>query len=776
MSGQRSGGVWSLEGLPDLHAATQGDPSLRIAVLDGPVELGHPCFEGAALEKVATVASGAHSTGQGASDHGTHVSSVIFGQPGSPVWGIAPRCSGLILDLYRQSPGGTLSPCRQRDLARAIVQAAGKGAQLINVSGGELTRSGRIDPDLERAVQQCAEANVLLVAAAGNQGCDCAQVPAALNSVLAVGALDNASQPLLFSNWGQSLRQHGIMAPGQDILGAVSGGATNLKTGTSFAAPVVTAVAALLLSLQKAAGQAPDPLAVARALLESAAPCDPQQDSDCRRLLAGRINICAARKRLGLDGNPGAEVWTSAAAGTLSADAGESSQAPFLPVGVESHLPLRPPSSGSGHFADSAPHPINTEPDKEKRMSESERSQANVQAQGVESSAPEPAEVSAAEASDGIEPSCSCNSATQPSEQTGLKPDSAEPRQGGGPELPSSAPVNTASYPLRLSPAFQSRQSQAWPSAASYSQPPRGQVLPSECEVPGDYVFVLGELGYDFGCEARLDYFVQKLGSISDAFNPIKMSEYLKPNDNPEDTNEEDANALIWTLHLDGTPVYAVEPNNQFALLSYYLLVRFLYQQYEHPGTGKAKKGEGNAKNPKVTGQHPPIDEESRLYRVAIAGHLEGAKILYNGTAVPVIRPVARGMFNWDIDRLVKAVGSDSPELRNFLKRVYYELRNLGQSPQDRALNYAGTNAFNAGKIFGAAFESGTRLDKIEVKRSPVCRPDSDCWDVNLVFFNPKELITQARTVYSYTVDVSDVVPVTVGEVREYQVYLDPRV
>lgn len=70
--------------------------------------------------------------------HGTHVASLIFGQPGSAVPGIAPRCRGLVVPVFRDADQHLLS---QLDLARAIEQSVQQGAHLINVSGGE----GRLD-------------------------------------------------------------------------------------------------------------------------------------------------------------------------------------------------------------------------------------------------------------------------------------------------------------------------------------------------------------------------------------------------------------------------------------------------------------------------------------------------------------------------------------------------------------------------------------------------------------------------------------------------------
>ena len=106
--------------------------------------------------------------------------------------------------------------------------------------------------------------------------------------------------------------------------------------------------------------------------------------------------------------------------------------------------------------------------------------------------------------------------------------------------------------------------------------------------------------------------------------------------------------------------------------------------------------------------------------------------------------------------------------VRNFLQRVYEELRNLGAAPEERAINYAATNAFQVAAVFEDAIDTGMDLDTIEVVRSPIYRKYSDRWDVKLMFFNPDKVFEQARKVYLFTVDVSDVVPVMVGSMRSW--------
>ncbi len=157
-----------------------------------------------------------------------------------------------------------------------------------------------------------------------------------------------------------------------------------------------------------------------------------------------------------------------------------------------------------------------------------------------------------------------------------------------------------------------------------------------------------------------------------------------------------------------------------------------------------------------------------------------------SGQVVPVVRSDLRCMYSWTTAALVEAVVGKAPaksakdeekkdytqrrqSITNFLDRINHGLRNLGLTSQERAINYAATNAFNANKIFENALKTKMELDTIEVERSPICRPDSDCWDVKLLFFDPENVL-RSRKAYRFTVDVSDICPVTVGDVRSWSV------
>ena len=119
--------------------------------------------------------------------------------------------------------------------------------------------------------------------------------------------------------------------------------------------------------------------------------------------------------------------------------------------------------------------------------------------------------------------------------------------------------------------------------------------------------------------------------------------------------------------------------------------------------------------------------------------------------------------------------GDHSPEnFREFLQRIYNQFHNVGVSPQDRAMNYSAFNAYNTKKIFQEMARRTPNpmvLDTVSVDRSTICRPDADCWDVTWTFFDPSATLTTARKVFQYTVDVSDVVPVTVGPLRDWMIF-----
>ena len=143
-----------------------------------------------------------------------------------------------------------------------------------------------------------------------------------------------------------------------------------------------------------------------------------------------------------------------------------------------------------------------------------------------------------------------------------------------------------------------------------------------------------------------------------------------------------------------------------------------------------------------------------------------------------LVQPDIRAMFSWKTSALIDAIqktakgdrAADNP-LQDFLNRVYSQTHNLGLTSQDRAINFAATDALMNAGIFRKVRKEHAELefDSFSVERSPICRADADCWDVVLYFYDPTNLM-RARRAIRYTIDVADVVPIIVGEQREYSV------
>ncbi len=196
-------------------------------------------------------------TGPDAS-HGTHVAGIIGAVRGSSgatpqaaVQGISPNVRIMAL---RAVPDGDE---RDADVARAIRYAVDHGAHIINMSFGKAYSPGKAVVD--SAVRYAADKGVLLVHAAGNDGENNDVVPSYPTSVLEngsrvgnwleVGASSWKGEDKLvtgFSNYGRNMVD--LFAPGEDILSTAPGGGYKRESGTSMAAPVVSGVAALLLS------------------------------------------------------------------------------------------------------------------------------------------------------------------------------------------------------------------------------------------------------------------------------------------------------------------------------------------------------------------------------------------------------------------------------------------------------------------------------------------------------------------------------------------------
>ncbi|MEU6625775.1 S8 family serine peptidase [Streptomyces litmocidini] len=631
-----------------------GDPRVCVALLDGPVDLSHPCFAGADLTRLTTLVQDPAGPGP-MSLHGTHVASLLFGMPGSPVTGLVPRCRGLVLPVFRDGGSGRIP---QMDLARAIERAVEEGANIVNISGGERTDAGQADALLERALRLCEDRGVLVVSAAGNDGADTLQVPAAVPSVLAVGAAAADGTPLDISNWGGAYRTHGILAPGQDVEGAAPGGGLASLTGSSFATPLVAGTAALLVAAQLAGGGDADPRAAGQALLSTAtapADCADPDAPACRRGLGGSLD--AVRALAFVTSKEETAVTTPAAAPTPSEA-------------------LAPHVAPAGH---EAPGPYGTP------------------AAPAQPAAPAPAAppVPAGIAADGGAPPPPPVPPVPPAPSVPSAPPAAAPVQASAPAPVAPVPAVAAAAPA----ATTAPTLTAPPVHASHTTTSAGVRPacgcggdPASCSCGGEggasprqLVYAIGTIGFDYPTEARRDSFRQSMPyyptevggkaveQAPDPYNPRQLRDYLA-------TNPWASDKVTWTLMMDGATVYALEAEPSAGMDWSEPLVPPVQAQSlrKAPDRIAAEEGKADADlfrmlaNPPVStvyrvfrdaifGQAlDPDDEDERagyISRVSVPGVLTNRTTrLYSGQIVPVVEVKSRGLYTWNEAALVDAV------------------------------------------------------------------------------------------------------------------------
>jgi len=510
----------AIPGMTALRSHTKGDPRIKIAVLDGPVDLDRACFQGANITRINPywaeefpidpqhLQSFLEIEASGKSDeekeemfkeaipdenirhslhlrfHANHIISTICGQPDSPVEGIAPNATVINIPIAY----GNEDFINPLNLSRAISNAIEQGVNIIHCAACHPTQSGLAHEFIDKAIRQAQDNNILVIAPGGNDKGECWCIPAVLENVLTVGAMKDTGEPFKFSNFGGKYATQGILAPGENILGSQPGTDDPIrKKGTSCAAPIVTGTAALLMSLQLEQGLSPDAEAVRAALTNSAIPCDPNEVEEPERCLLGKINISGAY-----------ELLTGEKLQTVEAD-----------------------NNSSNNIIESTVIPVT--------------------------------------ATTSVIPSCSTEIANQGITAT---ISTAATRQ------PAIAPSN-ASENISSTGLIKNHQ--------AHNNIVLNNVVPSQ---RSNLVYVLGTLGYDFGTEARRDTFKQLMPTItidnielpSNPYDARQMVDYLE-------SNLSETKSLIWTVNLELTPIYAIKPVGAFAADIYQVMQYMLAGQ-----------------------------------------------------------------------------------------------------------------------------------------------------------------------------------------------------
>lgn len=176
--------------------------------------------------------------------HGTRVAGIIAARPakGTGFVGLAPDATLIPIQQNDAEGHGTAET-----LAKAIDYAIAADADVINISQ-DTANAVEPAPILKQAVDRALADEKVIVASAGNDGLGGnvkPTYPASYEGVLAVAASDRNNERAAFS---QSSEAVGVAAPGVDMISTVPGGGHCSDSGTSFSAPYVAGVAALIKS------------------------------------------------------------------------------------------------------------------------------------------------------------------------------------------------------------------------------------------------------------------------------------------------------------------------------------------------------------------------------------------------------------------------------------------------------------------------------------------------------------------------------------------------
>ena len=203
---------WGIDSVkaPGAWATTQGEAA-RVMVLDTGLDKDHPALQ-ERFEEGKNFTGGSPSDFSDDIGHGTHVAGTILAAgTGDTVVGVAPKAK-LLMGKVCSSMG-----CPSTAIAAGINWAVSQKVDVVNMSlGGMLITKG------ERVAIAAAEAaGVFIAAASGNDGTGRVSFPAAVDTLIAVGAIDVTNIKAAFSQWGPELD---VMGPGVDVMSSVPRG------------------------------------------------------------------------------------------------------------------------------------------------------------------------------------------------------------------------------------------------------------------------------------------------------------------------------------------------------------------------------------------------------------------------------------------------------------------------------------------------------------------------------------------------------------------------
>ncbi|WP_282608503.1 S8 family serine peptidase [Pelagibius sp. Alg239-R121] len=223
----------------DFLRCAGGGLESRIGLIDSGLDRTHPALAEQSI--VLKSFLNGEKTSEGL-EHATGIAALLVGRPGvgTPT-GLLPAARLYIAEVFQRDAKGT-TRASTLTISIALNWLAEEGLRVVNLSFAG-PRNAVFSANLAQASRQ----GMVLIAAAGNFGSEAPPAfPAAEESVIAVTAVDSRHHLYVKASRGSYID---FAAPGVDIWTAKPGGGGAYRSGTSFAAPYVTAIVAAELSL-----------------------------------------------------------------------------------------------------------------------------------------------------------------------------------------------------------------------------------------------------------------------------------------------------------------------------------------------------------------------------------------------------------------------------------------------------------------------------------------------------------------------------------------------
>ncbi len=232
-------GLKNIEAVDAWKMAGSLEKNVVVAVIDSGVDQDHPDLVGRIIGGVSYIDGVQGTAINDLKNHGTIVAGIIAANTGNSI-GVSGVSGDLGVSVLPINIFGSNDKTNSSDFIWAINYAIEQNVDVINLS---MAGTGFSQSE-NKAIQTAINAGIIVVAASGNIAAGfmggTEVFPACYDGVISVGSIDNNNIISSFSNYNSKVT---VVAPGRGIYSTNAFGGYSSHNGTSFAAPVVAAMA-----------------------------------------------------------------------------------------------------------------------------------------------------------------------------------------------------------------------------------------------------------------------------------------------------------------------------------------------------------------------------------------------------------------------------------------------------------------------------------------------------------------------------------------------------